>query len=48
MRLTDPQGRVAHAGRFRDPFGHVWIVASRVEEVSTEEMRERMDALYGG
>lgn len=35
------------AGRFRDPFGHVWIVASPVEEVSTEEMRERMDALYG-
>ncbi|NIP57353.1 MAG: VOC family protein [Gemmatimonadetes bacterium] len=36
------------SGRFRDPFGHVWIVATRVEEVSPEEMQARMDRLFGG
>lgn len=29
------------AGSFEDPFGHVWHVASRVEDVSPEEMERR-------
>lgn len=35
------------AGRFRDPFGHVWIVATRKEALSAEEMQERLDGLFG-
>lgn len=35
-------------GRFRDPYGHVWIVATRVEEVPPEEMQRRMETLLGG
>lgn len=34
------------AGRFRDPFGHVWIVASRMEEVPPVEMQRRMEELF--
>jgi PhnB protein len=29
------------SGRFEDPFGHVWSVATRVEDVSPEEMERR-------
>lgn len=29
------------SGRFEDPFGHVWIVASRVEDLSLAEIRRR-------
>jgi PhnB protein len=30
------------SGFFRDPFGHLWGVATHVEDVSPEEMNERM------
>lgn len=36
------------AGRLQDPFGHLWIFATRIEEVSTEEMQRRMDAMMQG
>src|SRR5262249_46160213 len=29
-------------GRFTDPFGHSWSVATHVEDVAPEEMRKRM------
>ena len=29
------------SGRFEDPFGHVWILSTHVEDVSTEEMQRR-------
>lgn len=32
------------AGRLADPFGHVWIVGTHKEDVSTEEMRKRLEA----
>jgi PhnB protein len=32
-------------GSFRDPFGHLWTVATHVEDVSREEMKRRMDEL---
>ena len=35
------------AGKFQDPFGHVWMMATHKEDVSTEEMQERNKALYG-
>lgn len=34
-------------GHIIDPFGHGWTVASHVEDVTPEEMRRRMAALYG-
>lgn len=30
-------------GRFEDPFGHVWIVATRVEDVQLAELQRRWD-----
>jgi PhnB protein len=32
-------------GTVTDPFGHVWLLASRKEEISKEEMRRRFDAM---
>jgi PhnB protein len=32
------------SGSFLDPFGHMWSVATHVEDVSPEEMRKRMSA----
>jgi PhnB protein len=36
------------SGTFADPFGHVWTLATRVEEVSPEEMRRRIEKLNAG
>lgn len=33
------------AGRLADPFGHIWVVGTRIEDVSLEEMRRRFDAM---
>ena len=34
-------------GKLADPFGHVWTVASRVENVSAEEIAERVKSIAG-
>ncbi|NRF67981.1 VOC family protein [Aquincola sp. S2] len=31
--------------RVRDPFGHQWLLGHHIEDVSTEEMQRRYDAL---
>jgi PhnB protein len=31
-------------GRVRDPFGHIWILSQRVEELTPEEIQRRRDA----
>ncbi len=31
-----------------DPFGHIWMLAQRIEDVSPEEMKIRMQKEYGG
>src|SRR4051812_5400661 len=37
------------SGTLEDPFGHVWTIATHVEDVSPEEMKKRMSALgHGG
>jgi PhnB protein len=36
------------SGSLKDPFGHVWHVASHKEDVSPEEMDKRMAAAHGG
>jgi len=33
------------SGFIRDPFGHLWGIATHVEDVSPEEMKERMKKL---
>jgi PhnB protein len=33
------------SGSLLDPFGHMWSVATHVEDVSPDEMRERMKAM---
>ncbi len=34
------------AGRLEDPFGHIWILSTRKEDVSPKEMQKRADALF--
>jgi PhnB protein len=34
-------------GKLRDPFGHIWWIASHVEDVPLEEIRKRAAALFG-
>lgn len=36
------------AGRIRDPFGHHWIVATRIREVPEDEMVAAFNAMFGG
>jgi PhnB protein len=36
------------SGTVEDPFGHIWTLASRVEEVSLDEMKRRMAELPHG
>jgi PhnB protein len=33
------------SGAIRDPFGHEWLIGHHIEDVSTEEMQRRYDAL---
>ena len=33
------------SGTFADPFGHVWTLATHIEDVSPEEMRLRMEKM---
>lgn len=35
------------AGQVRDPFGHIWTLASRVEAVTAEQLAERMEDMFG-
>jgi PhnB protein len=35
-------------GTLIDPFGHVWLLATRKEDISKEEMRQRFAALLKG
>lgn len=31
------------SGRLADPFGHLWIVSTQIEEVAPDEMKRRLD-----
>jgi len=35
------------SGKLTDPFGHVWMIATHIENVSPEEMQKRAAARYG-
>jgi PhnB protein len=34
-------------GKFEDPFGHIWAIATHMEDVSPEELQKRAAAMYG-
>lgn len=34
------------SGTLTDPFGHLWTIATHIENVSFEEMQKRMDAMF--
>ncbi len=33
------------SGRLADPFGHIWLIATHIEDVSSEEMQKRFEAM---
>lgn len=35
------------SGKLTDPFGHVWYIATRKEDLSVEEVKNRAAALFG-
>jgi PhnB protein len=34
------------AGQVEDPFGHVWMIQTRLEDVSPKKMQKRLDQLF--
>lgn len=36
------------SGTLKDPFGHIWTLATHVEDVPEAEMRKRMEKFKGG
>ena len=45
VRPVENQFYGDRSGSLRDPFGHVWMVSTHVEDVSPEEMQRRMAAM---
>jgi PhnB protein len=45
IRAVEDQFYGDRSGNLVDPFGHIWTVATHVEDVSAEEMQRRMEAL---
>jgi PhnB protein len=48
MRPPEDQFYGDRSGQFEDPWGHCWVVASHVEDVSPEEMEARAAQEVGG
>ena len=48
LRPVSDQFYGDRSGQFRDPFGHVWALATHIEDVSPDEMNTRAAAMYGG
>jgi PhnB protein len=46
LRPVEDQFYGERTGKLEDPCGHVWQVSTPIEEISTEEMRRRFDAMY--
>lgn len=47
IRAVENQFYGDRSGKLEDPFGHVWWVATHIEDVSPEEMERRVSALSG-
>ncbi len=48
VRAVENQFYGDRTGQFEDPFGHLWSVATHVEDVSPEEMGRRAAEAMGG
>jgi PhnB protein len=48
IRPVEDQFYGDRSGQFEDPFGHLWNVATHVEDVPPEEMEKRAAAAMGG
>ncbi|MEX0923001.1 MAG: VOC family protein [Rhodovibrionaceae bacterium] len=48
--IREPQDHFygERSGTLRDPFGYDWMIGHFIEEVSTEEMQRRYDAMMAG
>ena len=44
LRPVQDQFYGDRSGRLEDPFGHVWIVSTHIEELTPEEVRHRLDS----
>ncbi len=40
---VDDQFYGDRSGRFRDPFGHLWVVGTRIEDMDPEDMQRRFE-----
>ena len=47
VRPVENQFYGDRSGQFEDPFGHLWYVASHVEDISEEEMMKRASEMMG-
>jgi PhnB protein len=47
MRAPEDQFYGDRTAQVRDPFGHEWFLATRIEDVSDEEMAKRVAAFTG-
>ncbi len=47
LRPVENQFYGDRGGKFEDPFGHYWWIATHVEDVAPEEMQRRAGELYG-
>jgi PhnB protein len=48
QRAVQDQFYSDRSGTLEDPFGHIWTIATHVEDVSMEEMNKRMAAMSSG
>ena len=48
VRPVEDQFYGDRGGKFVDPFGHVWWLATRKETLTNEEIQQRAKAAFGG
>lgn len=46
VRQIEDQFYGDRSGSIEDPFGHSWYIATHVEDVSDEDIKKRMEAMY--
>jgi len=48
LRPVENQFYGDRGGKLSDPFGHIWWLASRIEDLAPDEIQRRAKALHGG
>jgi PhnB protein len=46
--LVEDQFYGYRSGRLKDPFGHIWILSQKLEDLSEAEMQKRCDKQFAG